>query len=142
MNADWYASHLAHSPQQLAWGAAKRGVRATSVTSAYRSQECPRCHGGAQSNRPEQHTCCGGVCGVGGHRLHADHNAVVKIAARLGDRENQATRTRQELEALLEARHQRWRHETGWSSSNRLVAHSTGGGQEGEMAHAISLNYV
>jgi transposase len=129
MNACWYASNLAHLPKQLAWGAAERGRRSTSVTSAYTSQQCPRCHVVNRSNRPEQHTCCGGVCGVGGHRMHADHNAAVKIAARLGDHEIEATRTRQELEALLEARHQRWRHETGWSSSNRPVAHSTGGGQ-------------
>jgi len=39
----------------------------------------------------------------------------VNIAARLGDREIQATRTRQDLKALLAARHQRWRAETGWS---------------------------
>jgi transposase len=112
MNAYLYASNLAHLPAQLAWGAAKRGIRATKVKSAYTSQECPRCHFVAKSNRPEQQTFCCGVCGW---QMHADHSAAVNIAARLGDREIQATRTRQELKALLEVRHQRWRAETGWS---------------------------
>src|SRR5215510_8677193 len=56
MNAYLYASNLAHIPKQLAWGAAKRGVRAAPVTSAYTSQECPQCHFVARSNRPEQQT--------------------------------------------------------------------------------------
>jgi hypothetical protein len=47
--------------------------------------------------------------------MHADHNAAVNIAARLGDRELQATKTRQELKALLDARHQQWRAQIGWS---------------------------
>ena len=42
MNAYLYASNLAHIPKQLAWGAAKRGVKATAVKSAYTSQECPQ----------------------------------------------------------------------------------------------------
>jgi transposase len=112
MNAYLYASNLAYIPKQLAWGAAKRGVRATSVKSAYTSQECLRCHFVDRSNRPEQQTFCCGVCG---HRLHADHNAAVNIAARLGDREIQSCSARQELKALLDARHQRWRAQTGWS---------------------------
>jgi IS605 OrfB family transposase len=112
MNAYLYASNLAHIPKQLAWGAAKQGVKATAVKSAYTSQECPRCHFVDRSNRPAQQTFCCGVCGW---RMHADHNAAVNIAARLGDGEIQATKTRQELKALLDARHQRWRHETGWS---------------------------
>jgi len=112
MNAYLYASNLAHLPAHLAWGGAKRGVKATAVTSAYSSQECPQCHFVARSNRPEQQTFCCGVCGW---RMHADANAAVNIAARLGESELQATRTRQELKALLDARHQRWRAETGWS---------------------------
>ena len=112
MNAYLYASNLAHIPKQVAWGAAKRGVRATMVKSAYTSQECQRCHFVDRSNRPEQQTFCCGVCGW---RMHADHNAAVNIAARCGDREIEATKTRQELKALLDARHQRWRTETGWS---------------------------
>jgi hypothetical protein len=111
MNACLYASNLAHIPKQLAWGAAKRGVRATPVESAYSSQECQRCHFVDRSNRPVQQTF---RCGVCGWQAHADHNAAVNIAARLGDREIQATKTRQELKALLEARHQRWRADTGW----------------------------
>jgi hypothetical protein len=112
MNAYLYASNLAHIPKQLAWGAAKRGVKATAVKSAYSSQERPRCHVVDRSNRPEQQTFCCGVCGW---RMHADHNAAVNIAARRGDREIETTKTRQELKALLEARHQRWRVDTGWS---------------------------
>ena len=112
MNAYLYASNLAHVPKQLAWGAAKRGIQATQVKSAYTSQECPRCHFVARSNRPEQQTFCCGVCGW---QAHADENAAVNIARRLGDREIQATRSRPELHALLAVRHQRWRAETGWS---------------------------
>jgi putative transposase-like DNA-binding protein/probable transposase len=112
MNAALYASNLAHIPKQLAWGAAKRGVKATAVKSAYTSQECPRCHFVDRSNRPERQTFCCGVCGW---QAHADHNAAVNIAARRGDREIEATKTRKELKALLDARHQRWRQETGWS---------------------------
>src|SRR5260221_1347307 len=39
MNAYLYASNLAHIPKQLAWNAAKRGVAAIRVKSAYSSQE-------------------------------------------------------------------------------------------------------
>jgi transposase len=112
MNAYLDASNLAQVPKQLAWGAIKRGIRATQVKSAYTSQECQRCHYVARSNRPEQQPFCCGVCGW---QVHADHNAAVNIARRLGDRELQATRSRLELQALLAARHQRWRAETGWS---------------------------
>lgn len=111
MNAFLYASNLAHLPKQLAWGAAKRGIRATKVQSAYTSQACQRCHYVARSNRPDQQTFCCGVCGF---QAQADENAAVNIAQRLGDREVQATQSRQELKALLAARHQRWRAETGW----------------------------
>ena len=112
MNAYLYASNLAHIPKQLAWGAAKRGVKATAVKSAYSSQECPRCHFADRSNRPAQQTFCCGVCGW---QMHADHNAAVNIAARFSDREIQSCTTRQELKALLDARHRRWRVDTGWS---------------------------
>jgi hypothetical protein len=111
LNAYMYASNLAHIPKQLAWGAAKRGMRATTVKSAYTSQACQRCHYVARSNRPDQQTFCCGVCGW---QMHADHNAAVNIAARHGDREIQACSTRQELKALLAARHRWWRAETGW----------------------------
>ena len=79
--------------------------------SAYTLQECPHCHFVNRTNRPAQQTFCCGVCGW---QMHADHNAALNVAARLGDREIQATKTRQELKALLDARHQRWRR-------NRLV---------------------
>lgn len=115
MNAYLYASNLAHLPKQLAWGAAKRGVRATKVKSAYSSQECPRCHHVARANRPQQQTFCCTVCGF---QAHAEANAAVNIAHRVGDREVQATTSRQEFKALLDARHQRWLVETGWSKSN------------------------
>ena len=52
MNAYLYASNLAHIPKQVAWGAAKRGVKATAVKSAYTSQECPRCHFVDQEQSP------------------------------------------------------------------------------------------
>ena len=139
MNAYLHGSSLAHVPNQLPCGAAKRGVKATAVKSAYTSQERPRRHYVAGSNRPEQQTFCCGVCGW---RLHADHAAADTIAARFGDCALQATRTRQELKALLDARHQRWRPETGWSYSNRPPScwfnrrRSRGG-----MAYAILLNY-
>jgi Putative transposase DNA-binding domain len=112
MNALLYASNLAHLPKQLAWGALKHGIRATKVPSAYTSQACQRCHYVAWSNRPDQQTFCCGVCGF---QAHADKNAAVNIARRVGDQEVQACRSRQELRALLDARHQRWRQETGWS---------------------------
>jgi transposase len=112
MNAYLYASKLAHIPKQLTWGAAKRGVRATPVTSAYTSQECPQRHFVARSNRPEQQSFCCGVCGW---QAHADHNAAVNIARRVGDQDIRACRSRQELRALLDVRQQRWRQETGWS---------------------------
>jgi hypothetical protein len=63
MNAALFASNLAHIPAQLAWGGAKRGVKAIPVKSAYSSQECSRCHFVARTNRPEQQTFCCGVCG-------------------------------------------------------------------------------
>lgn len=112
MNAYLYASSLAHLPAQLAWGAAKRGIKATAVTGAYSSQECSECHFVAKSNRPGKQTFCCGLCGW---EAHADHNAAVNIARWVGDQEVRACRSRQELRALLEARHQRWQAETGWS---------------------------
>jgi hypothetical protein len=103
MNADSYAANLAHVFEPLAGGAAKRAAqataaKATAVKSAVRTQARPRCDLVARSHCPEQHTCCCGVCGW---RMHADHTAAIS--------------TWQELKALLEARHQRWRTETGWS---------------------------
>jgi hypothetical protein len=105
MNAYLYASNLAHVPTQLAWGAAKRGVRARKVTSAYSSQECHRCHFVARQNRPNQQTFCCGVCG---HTAHADVNAAENLANRLGDQALAACTDRQAIKALLARRHQEW----------------------------------
>ncbi len=52
MNAYLRASNLVHIPKQIAWGAAKRGIRATKVKSAYSSQECSGCHYTDRKNRP------------------------------------------------------------------------------------------
>ena len=50
MNAYLYASNLAHVPKQIAWNAAKRGIAATRVKSAYSSQECSACHYSDRAN--------------------------------------------------------------------------------------------
>ena len=105
MNAYLYASNLAHIPEQLAWGAAKRGIRARTVKSAYSSQECHRCHHVARENRPNQQTFCCVSCG---HTTHADVNAAENLASRLGDQELAACTDRKAIKALLERRHQEW----------------------------------
>src|SRR5262249_46906067 len=107
MNAYLYASNLAHIPAQLAWGAAKRGIRARTVKSAYSSQECHRCHPVARENRPTQQTFCCGVCG---HTTHADVNAAENLASRLGDQELAASADRTALKTLLARRHQDWQN--------------------------------
>jgi Putative transposase DNA-binding domain/Probable transposase len=105
MNAYLYASNLAHIPAQLAWGAAKRGIRARRVTSAYSSQECHRCHHVARQNRPNQQTFCCVVCG---HTAHADVNAAENLASRFNDQELAACTDRKAIKALLARRHQDW----------------------------------
>jgi Putative transposase DNA-binding domain len=105
MNASLYASNLAHIPAQLAWGAAKRGVSACKVKSAYSSQECHRCHYVSRENRPNQQTFCCVVCG---QTNHADRNAAENLASRLGDQELAACAERQAIKALLDRRHQEW----------------------------------
>jgi Putative transposase DNA-binding domain len=105
MNAYLYASNLAHLPAQLAWGAAKRGIRARKVKSAYSSQECHRCHHVARENRPSQQTFCCVVCG---HSTHADVNAAENLASRLYDQELAACADRTAIKALLARRHQEW----------------------------------
>ncbi|MGO8949646.1 MAG: RNA-guided endonuclease InsQ/TnpB family protein [Ktedonobacterales bacterium] len=105
MNAYLYGSNLAHIPKQLAWGAAKRSIRARTVKSAYSSQECHRCHHVARENRPNQQTFCCVVCG---HTNHADVNAAENLASRLGDQELAACADRRAMKALLEKRHQEW----------------------------------
>jgi Putative transposase DNA-binding domain len=105
MNAYLYASNLAYIPEQLAWGALKRGMRARKVKSAYSSQECHHCHFVARQNRPSQHTFCCGVCG---HATHADVNAAENLASRLNDQALVACTDRKAIKALLDRRHQNW----------------------------------
>ncbi len=111
MNAYVYASNLAHVPKQIAWGAAKRGVSATRVNSAYSSQECSVCHYADRANRPNQQTFCCQVCG---YSTHADLNAATNIARRWGDSELHACKDRKEVKALLKKRHEAWRQHHGW----------------------------
>lgn len=111
MNAYLYASNLAHIPAQVAWGAAKRGIRARKVKSAYSSQECHCCHYVSRENRPNQQTFCCMVCG---HATHADMNAAENLASRLNDQELAACADRQALKVLLDKRHQEWQTINGW----------------------------
>jgi hypothetical protein len=105
MNAYLYAANLAPIPAHLAGGAARRGMRARTVTSAYRSQQCHRCPAGARANRPTQHTFC---WVVGGHPTHADVQAAENLAGRLGDHELAACADRTASTALWARRHQDW----------------------------------
>jgi len=111
MNAYLYASNLAHIPKQLAWNAAKRGVRATRVHSAYSSQECSVCHYPDRANRPDQRTF---RCVICKYSTHADLNAATNIAFRCGDAELQACKNKQEVKAVLMQRHQVWKAQHGW----------------------------
>lgn len=111
MNAYLYASNLAHIPAQLAWGAAKRGIRARKVKSAYSSQECHCCHYAARENRSTRQTFCCVVCG---HTHHADANAAENLASRLFDQELAACANRQAIKAVLARRHQAWKVRNGW----------------------------
>jgi len=111
MNAYLYASNLGHLPKQIAWNAAKRGVAAIRVKSAYTSQECSVCHYVDRANRPTQQTFCCRVCG---HRTHADLNAATNIGRRLGDEELRACKDRKAVKALLMRRHHEWKKQHGW----------------------------
>lgn len=111
MNASLRASNLAHIPRQIAWNAAKRGIAATRVKSAYSSQACQICHYADRANRRIQETFCCVVCGF---QTHADLNAAVNIARRVGDRELQGCKNRQAVKALLMRRHEAWRKQHGW----------------------------
>ncbi len=108
MNAYMRASNLAHLPKQIAWNAAKRGVRATKVKSAYSSQACSVCHYTDRKNRPDQQTFCCIICQF---TTHADRNASVNIAARLHDEELRACGSRVEVKALLLSRHEQWKQQ-------------------------------
>jgi hypothetical protein len=109
-NAFLRASHLAHIPQQIAWDAAKRGVVATPVISAYSSQECSVCHYTDRKNRPDQKTF---FCQVCGFAAHADHNAATNISRRVGDSQLRACRDRTAIKAVLMVRHTAWKQEQG-----------------------------
>jgi transposase len=111
MNAYLYASNLAHIPKKIAWNAAKRGIVAIRVRSAYSSQECSVCHYVDRANRPSQQTFCCRVCG---HRTHADENAAINIRCRLGDEELRTCKDRKAIKALLMRRHQEWKKQHGW----------------------------
>ena len=111
MNAYLYASNLGHIPRQVAWNAAKRGVAAIRVRSAYTSQECGVCHYVDRANRPNQQTFCCRVCG---HSAHADLNAAINIEHRLADEELSACKNRKAVKALLMQRHEAWKKQNGW----------------------------
>lgn len=108
MNAYMRASNLGHIPRQIEWNATKRGVAATSVKSAYSSQQCHVCYYVDRKNRPNQQTFCCQVCG---QKIHADINASMNIAARLHDEDLRACPNRQEVKALLMRRHEVWKQE-------------------------------
>jgi hypothetical protein len=110
-NACLYASNLAHIPKQITWNAAKRGVQATRVKSAYSSQECSMCHNVDRANRPNQQTFCCVVCG---YNTHADLNASINIERRWGDNELLSCTDRRAVKALLQQRHQIWKIRNGW----------------------------
>ncbi|HEU5230967.1 MAG TPA: zinc ribbon domain-containing protein, partial [Ktedonobacteraceae bacterium] len=105
-NAYLRASNLAHIPKQIAWNAAKRGVQATRVKSAYSSQACCVCSYVDKKNRPNQQTFCCQVCG---YTQHADRNAAWNIAARVGDVELQTCQDRNAIKVLLMRRHEQWK---------------------------------
>jgi len=111
MNALMLASNLAHIPEQIEWNAAKRGLRATRVKSAYSSQECSVCHYVDRANRPDQQTFCCRVCHF---RAHADLNAAMNLACRVGDTALAACQGRAPIKALLLQRHELWKRQNGW----------------------------
>ena len=111
MNAYLRASNLAHIPKQIVWNAAKRGVQATSVKSAYSSQECQICHYPDRANRPDQRTFRCVVCGF---QTHADLNAATNIERRVGDLALQLSKDRKAVKSLLMQRHVAWRKQHGW----------------------------
>ena len=102
MNAYLYASNLAHVPRQLAWSAHKRGQTARAAWAAYSSQACSACHFVSRANRPSQQTFCCQACGLS---LHADENAAANHQQRFHDHEMQGCRSKEEVKALLDARH-------------------------------------
>jgi len=102
MNAYLYASNLAHLPRQLAWGAQKRGQTARTSWAAYSSPACSVCYFVSRANRPDQQTFCCQACGL---TIHADENAAINHQARFTDQEMRACRRKEDVKALLDARH-------------------------------------
>jgi transposase len=102
MNAYLYASNLAHLPRQLAWGAHKRGQTVRASWAAYSSQACSVCHFVSRANRPSQQTFCCQACG---RTMHADENAALNHQHRFDDHEMQRCHSKEEVKALLDARH-------------------------------------
>src|SRR5258706_2508261 len=109
-NAYLRASNLGHIPQQIRWNSQKRGVQATSVISAYSSQECSMCHYTDRTNRPDQRTFRCQVCGL---EAHADHNASVNISRRVGDKPLRACQDRTAIKSMLMKRHEAWKQQQG-----------------------------
>jgi len=137
MNAYLYASNLGQLPKQLAWGGHKRGQHTRAGQAAYSSQECSRCHFVSRANRPNQQTFCCQACGFG---CHADENAALNHQARFCDREMPACRSKEDVKALLDARHVAWLQvQDGRSpSSRREPAHGceSVSGQSGVGQHS------
>ena len=111
MNAYLRASNLAHIPEQIEWNAAKRGVQATRVKSAYSSQECNRCHYVDRANRPDQQTFCCQMCS---YQVHADLNAALNIEHRVNDAALSACKDHRAIKSLLLQRHEAWKTQHGW----------------------------
>ncbi len=109
-NAYLRASNLAHLPKQIQWNALKRGVLATSVMSAYSSQECNRCFYTHRGNRPSQGTF---RCLACGYEAPADTSAAVNIARRVGDKQLRACRDRIAVKSVLMKRHEAWKKKHG-----------------------------
>ena len=138
MNAYLYASNLGHIPKQLAWDAKRSGRRATRVKSAYSSQECSRCHYTDRANRPTQETFSCAVCAFTGH---ADVNAALNLASRLGDQELAECQSRADIKTLLERRHQAWLvlQRAPVVCPPAELPPSTGAGQAGERVQQLQL---
>jgi transposase len=138
MNAYLYASNLGHIPAQLAWDAKRGRRRAIRVKSAYSSQECARCHYTDPANRPNQQTFCCAVCGV---TCHADVNAALNLASRLGDQELALCQSRADIKALLGRRHEAWQalQRAPVVCPPAQLLPSTGAGQAGEQVQQLQL---
>jgi transposase len=111
MNAYLYASNLAHIPQQLLWGTAKRGIPIVQVNPAYSSQECPCCHYADRANRPDQQTFCCQACGYAGQ---ADVVGATNIANRLDDQALAQCRSLEQVKGLVLSRHLAWKAHNGY----------------------------